>query len=178
MGSTPDREDDAVHGSRLAALAPALALAAIAALPVASGTAAGGVSATAGEERALLAAINAARSARHLPALRLSPALGHAARAHSASLLRAGRLEHEGPGGAPFWTRLVEAGYPSQRPMAENLAMVPGCGGASARSAVQMWLQSPPHRANMLSRRYRWLGPGAAFSESCRTVIYTADFGG
>jgi len=167
-----------VHGRRRAILAPALALAAIATLPVAAGTAAaGGPSATA-PERALLGAINAARRAHELPPLRLSPALTGAARAHSVSLLSQGRLEHDGPGGAPFWTRLVEAGYPSQRPMAENLAMIPGCGSATAREAVQLWLQSPPHRANMLSKRYRWMGPGAAFSTSCDAAIYTADFGG
>jgi uncharacterized protein YkwD len=167
-----------VHGSRLAALAPALALAAIAALSAASATADTGVPVTSGEERALLGAINAARSTRHLPALRLAPTLVRAARTHSATLLQAGRLEHQGPGGSPFWQRLVEAGYPSQRPMAENLAMVPGCDVATARTAVRMWLQSPAHRANMLSRRYRWVGPGAALSEPCGTAIYTVDFGG
>jgi uncharacterized protein YkwD len=167
-----------VHGSRRAILAPALALASIALLPAATGTAAPGAPLTTPVERALLGAINAARSARKLPLLRLSPALAGAARAHSVSLMQQGRLEHEGPGGAPFWTRLVEAGYPSQRPMAENLAMVPGCDAATARNAVQMWLQSPPHRANLLSRRYRWVGPGAALTEPCGTAIYTADFGG
>ena len=167
-----------MHGRRRAILAPALALVAFTVLPVGAGMAAPGAPAATGDERALLSAINAARSVRKLPVLRLSPALTAAARAHSASLLQEGLLEHEGPGGAPFWTRLVEAGYPSRRPMAENLAMVPGCGAATARQAVRMWLQSPAHRANMLSRRYRWLGPGAAFSGSCDTAIYTADFGG
>jgi uncharacterized protein YkwD len=56
--------------------------------------------------------------------------------------------------------------------------MIPGCGAASAREAVRLWLQSPPHRANMLSRRYRWVGPGAAISPTCDAAIYTADFGG
>ncbi|MDX6646749.1 MAG: hypothetical protein QOK40_2476 [Miltoncostaeaceae bacterium] len=167
-----------MHGRRLAALAPALALAAIAAVPAASGMAVTGATAPSGVERALVSAINAARSAHHLPALRLSPALARSARAHSASLLRAGRLEHEGPGGAPFWKRLVEAGYPSRRPMAENLALVPGCGAATAATAVRMWLQSPGHRTNMLSPRYRWVGPGAALSQSCGSAVYTADFGG
>jgi uncharacterized protein YkwD len=166
-----------VHGRRLTTLLPALALALLAS---AGGTtaAAAAPAPPSGEERALLKAINAARSAHRLPALRPADTLARPARAHSASLARLGRLEHEGANRAPFWKRLVQAGYPSSRPMAENLAMVPGCGGATAREAVRLWLGSPGHRANLLSPRYRWVGVGAALSGPCEQVVYTADFGG
>jgi uncharacterized protein YkwD len=131
-----------------------------------------------GEERALLKAMNAARAAHRLPALRPSSTLARPAREHSAALERRGLLEHEGPNRAPFWKRLVAAGYPASRAMAENLAMVPGCGAATAREAVRLWLGSPGHRANLLSPRYRWVGVGAALTAPCDQVVYTADFGG
>lgn len=165
-----------MHGRRFATLLPTLALALLAS--------AGGTAATAapappsGEERALLKAMNAARSAHGLPALRSADTLVRPARAHSASLARLGRLEHEGANRAPFWKRLVQAGYPSNRPMAENLAMIPGCGAGTAREAVRLWLRSPAHRANLLSARYRWVGVGAALSRPCEQVVYTTDFGG
>jgi uncharacterized protein YkwD len=164
-----------VHGRRLA-LCAALALTGAAASAAAAPAAPAPRPRPA--ERALLNAMNAARTARDLPALRLSPALIRPARAHSAALAREGRLEHEGPGGAPFWQRLVEAGYPANRAMAENLALVPGCGTATAVEAVRLWLASPGHRANLLSRRYRWVGPGVAVAGGCDSAVYTADFGG
>jgi uncharacterized protein YkwD len=43
-------------------------------------------------------------------------------------------------------------------PVAENLACVWGCVD-SATAFKQLWL-SPPHRANILDGRYRWIGIG------------------
>jgi uncharacterized protein YkwD len=129
-------------------------------------------------EAALVSAVNQARAQHGLPALRVRTSLARPARAQSVRIAATGRLEHEGPGGAPFWKRLVAAGYPANRPMAENLAMMPACGAEAAREAVRGWLASPPHRANMLSRSYRWIGTGVAGDGGCAETYLTADFGG
>jgi hypothetical protein len=109
-------------------------------------------------EAALVSAVNQARAQRGLPALRVRTSLARPARAQSVRIAATGRLEHEGPGGTPFWKRLVAAGYPANRPMAENLAMMPACGAEAAREAVRGWLASPPHR-DLPDRRLRGVGP-------------------
>ncbi|MEW6581183.1 MAG: CAP domain-containing protein [Actinomycetota bacterium] len=128
-------------------------------------------------EATLLAAMNEARVAHGRPPLRLSALLSRPARRHSASLAAAQELSHEGPHGEPFWTRLVAAGYPRNRWMGENLALVSGCGDA-ARTMVRMWLDSPGHRANLLSRRFRVVGVGVASDDGCAVTVATTDFGG
>jgi uncharacterized protein YkwD len=128
-------------------------------------------------ERRLLAAVNRARAERGLPPLKRSARLARPARRHSAALARVGLLTHDS-GSAPFWTRLVAAGYPAGRAMGENLARVSGCDASGAELAVQLWLASPPHRANMLSRRFRVMGAGAASDRSCTRTVFNADFGG
>ncbi len=45
--------------------------------------------------------------------------------------------------------------------LGENLAWHPGR-SARVRLTVRAWLQSPPHRALMLSSGFRWLGAGVA----------------
>ena len=128
-------------------------------------------------ERRLLEAVNRARAERGLPGLRASVLLARPARRHSAVLVRLGYLSHNS-GSSPFWTRLVAAGFPPQSSMAENLARVPGCDPSGAERVVQLWLASPAHRANMLSRRYRVMGAGASSDRACNRTVYNADFGG
>jgi uncharacterized protein YkwD len=126
----------------------------------------------------LIEAMNRTRAARRLPPLRRSAPLVRPAQAQSSRLSGLGYLSHQGAGGAPFSTRLVAAGLSPLQPMGENLAMVPGCHPDGAREAVRLWLASPPHRANLLSRRFRLTGTGAASSPGCITTVYTADFAG
>jgi uncharacterized protein YkwD len=128
-------------------------------------------------EAALLVEMNAVRVARGRAPLRMSATLRRPARAQSRYLLRTGQLTHEGPDGAPFWTRLVEAGYPRNRWMAENLAELGGCDRTTARRTVRMWMDSPGHRANLLNRRYRWVGVGSASAGGCDVTVVTADYG-
>lgn len=127
-------------------------------------------------EAAVVAEMNRARAARARPPLRVSATLRRPARAQSAYLAATGALSHESRDGSPFWTRLIAAGYPRERRMAENLALVPGCGGA-ARRIVALWLASPAHRANLLDRRMRWVGAGVASDPSCERTVITADYG-
>jgi uncharacterized protein YkwD len=121
--------------------------------------------------------MNRVRAKRGLRALRARATLTRPARAHSRYLLQRGTIAHEGPGGAPFWTRLVAAGYPRNRTMGENLAMTYGSGLEVARRTVRLWMGSPGHRANLLNPRFRHTGAGVARSADFSMVILTADYG-
>jgi uncharacterized protein YkwD len=126
----------------------------------------------------LLTAMNRARTARRRAPLRRFARLERPAQTHSARLSALGRLAHDGPGGVPFFTRLLAAGLSPAQTLGENLAMVPGCNPGGAGEAVRRWLVSPRHRANLLSPRFALAGTGAASSPGCITTIYTADFAG
>ena len=49
---------------------------------------------------------------------------------------------------------MVKAGFPANRRMGENLALVSGCDRAAATLTVNMWLKSPGHRVNLLNPRF------------------------
>ena len=129
-------------------------------------------------ESALMAEMNRVRAQRGRVALKPLANLTRAARSHSGTLLSAGAFQHESLNGAPFWTRLVAAGFPSGRRMGENLALVGGCDRDAARQTVAMWMASPGHRANLLNPRFRFAGAGAATDAACTETIVTADYGG
>lgn len=128
-------------------------------------------------EKALLAEMNRVRTRRGRRALKPLASLNRAARGQSRALLGAGAFQHESLDGSPFWTRLVAAGFPATRRMGENLAMVSRCDRAAARETVRMWMASRGHRANLLNRRFRFVGSGVARAPDCSTTILTADYG-
>lgn len=129
-------------------------------------------------EAQVLQQMNAQRTARRLPALRRLAVLNRPARAQSAFMAASGAFQHEGADGAQFWVRLVKAGYPRTRAMAENIAMVSGCDATTAAQIVQLWMESPGHRANLLSRQMRNTGIGVVATDGCEEVYVTADYGG
>lgn len=129
-------------------------------------------------ESTLVAEMNRVRAQRGRAALKPVATLTRAARSHSGSLRSAGAFQHESLDGAPFWTRLVAAGFPANRRMGENLALVGGCDRGAARETVAMWMASPGHRANLLNPRFRFVGAGAATDADCSETIVTADYGG
>jgi uncharacterized protein YkwD len=171
-----------VHG-RIAALATTAAvLVVLAAAPAGAAPAdaeptSAGPPTAAQLEVALVAEMNRVRTARDRRPLRTHASLRRPARAQSAYLLGIGDLRHEGRDGSPFWTRIVAAGFPRNRFMGENLAMVSGCARATARRTVAMWMASPGHRANLLNPRFRWVGAGVAIGAGCSSTYLTADYG-
>ncbi len=54
-------------------------------------------------------------------------------------------------------------------------------GAVSARDVVSAWLQSPPHRANILNDRYRDVGAAPVRAngllDGADAVVWTATFG-
>jgi uncharacterized protein YkwD len=138
-----------------------------------------------GVEWNLLAQVNTVRRARGLRALTISRGLSAAAAYHSRQMVQHGFFEHESRGGGPFWKR-VERFYGSGGfrawEVGENLAY--GSPDLSPAATVRMWMNSPGHRENLLSRRWREIGlgvlhvgaAGGEYGGSPVTVV-TADFG-
>jgi uncharacterized protein YkwD len=139
----------------------------------------------AGYENVLLREINQVRAQHGLPAFRSSPALLEAADAHSRAMAVGGFFAHESADGSAFWKR-VERFYPSRGfrywSVGENL--VYGSPNISAEGAVRAWMDSPGHRANLLSQTWQEVGLSAVHDDSAPGVydgrpvtIVTADFG-
>jgi uncharacterized protein YkwD len=136
-------------------------------------------------EAGVLGELNALRRSKGLVPLRSSRGLRAAADRHSTAMARRGFFQHESADGTPFWTR-VKRHYPQGRfgywSVGENLLW--SSPSLSAREAIQLWLESPPHRANLLNRRWREVGLSAVHVQAAPGVyggaevtILTADFG-
>jgi uncharacterized protein YkwD len=136
-------------------------------------------------EAQVLADVNATRRQRGLRPLRFSTALSRAADAHSRDMARRGYFSHTSPNGSAFWRR-VQRFYPSAgyRSWAVGENLVWASPDLTAASALSMWMGSPPHRANLLSRQWREIGLSAVHAASGPGVfgghpvtIVTANFG-
>jgi uncharacterized protein YkwD len=120
--------------------------------------------AAAGQARAIRAEINQVRVAHGLPPVRGHRRLARAARAHSRDMVRRGYFSHVSPNGETPSARVRRAGYPARRPVwrvGETIAWAEGAYAAPA-AVVRTWLESPPHRAILLSRSFREVGLGLA----------------
>jgi uncharacterized protein YkwD len=127
-----------------------------------------------GQEQSLLRSINAARARAGAPPLRIAGPLQRAARTHSNAMLRTGNFAH-----GNWYQRLRRHGVRG-RTLGETIAWGAGADG-SADSIVRMWLSSPPHRATMLHRGFRYVGVGVArgsFAGFGGASMATADFAG
>jgi uncharacterized protein YkwD len=156
-------------------LALGCVLAAFIATPV-TGTAAAQPSLD-GKERAVVRAINRQRSKRGLGKLRSSARLARAADYHSWEMLDADYFAHESRDGGPFERRVRR--FADHRVVGETLAMLGGCGARAGRKIVRMWMNSPGHRAILLSSSYRRVGIGKRTGslDGSRACVVTADFG-
>ncbi len=166
--------------SALDARSRRLVCAAVAATALAMGVPAaqGATTAERGEQVRVLKEMNKARTSRGLAPLRLSPLLSRPARRHGAYLARTGTLDHTGADGKPFYVRLYRAGYPRTKAVGENLGSSGGCSTNLATTMVRMWLDSPGHRANLLSRRFKVVGVAVVAAPDCTSTVYATDFGG
>jgi uncharacterized protein YkwD len=125
----------------------------------------------AGVEEALLLSLNAERTSRGLPALRLSADLARLAREHSAEMAASGNLIHDSAGGKPLHDRLTGASL-SFTADAENIARIDHCDPARLHRS---FMGSPSHRGNILDPRFDEVGIGVAFGGG--NVCYvTEDF--
>jgi uncharacterized protein YkwD len=128
------------------------------------------------KERAIVRAINRQRARHGLSKLRSNRRLARAADFHSWEMLDADYFAHESRDGRPFHVRVRR--YVSYRTIGETLAMVGGCGKGSPRRIVRMWMNSPGHRAILLSSSFRRVGVGKRTGDYSgnRACMVTADF--
>jgi len=106
-------------------------------------------------ERKLFDSANRERQQRGLPTLQWDEALAAAARAHAKEMAARGTISHQFPGEPSMPARITKAGAHFSA-LAENVAMAP-----NAATVHDLWMHSPPHRANLLDPGLNSLGVGA-----------------
>ncbi len=104
--------------------------------------------------------INSVRLEHGLRALVPNERLLEIARSHSETMLAGGFLGHESPGGALPADRVRNAGIGFQL-VGENVARSLRPLGAM-HGVVEEWMESPAHRANILTPDFRETAMGAA----------------
>lgn len=133
--------------------------------------------------RTILDEVNAARaSARSCgkqafpaaPPLSWNPALGDAALAHSRDMATGRYFSHRGKDGSQATDRALRAGYTWRR-VGENIAF----GQRSPREAVEGWLDSPGHCANIMNRGFTEMGAayGVTPERQAGVIYWTQVFG-
>ncbi len=99
--------------------------------------------------------------------LRLSAALQAIAAGHAADMAQHSYFDHADRSGQRVDGRATQAGYP-WRSIGENIA----AGQVSADVAVQGWLASPGHCANIMSPAYSEMGAAFAVNNKSTSGIY------
>lgn len=130
--------------------------------------------------RSLLGVINAVRAEHGLAPVRPQGQLRRAAEAHSADMLARDYFLHEsGAGGEPFNVRLARFLHRAASTRVGEILYWGSGDLASPRAAVEGWLNSPPHRAILLSPTFSRVGIGrsvGAFQGARDAAVWTADF--
>jgi uncharacterized protein YkwD len=109
-------------------------------------------------EQGVIDATNAERKKAGLGPLKANPKLMEAARKHAVNMAKQDKLEHDLDGKSPT-DRIKAAGYPGRK-TGENIAWNP----RSPAAAVEGWMNSPPHKENILTKEYTEIGVGLATS--------------
>lgn len=133
--------------------------------------------------RATLCLINAERRSRGLSQLRSNRVLARAALAHARDMVLRSYFAHDSLSGANLIDRIRRVRYASGRTrwlVGENLAWGEGVRG-TPREIVAAWMNSPPHRANILRASFRDVGlgivPGAPRPSDLPAATYNTNFG-
>jgi uncharacterized protein YkwD len=109
----------------------------------------------------MLATVNAERKKAGVPPLTANAMLDQAAQRHAEDMLARNYFAHESPDGKTVRQRSKEAGY-DWRAIGENIAE----GQTSVAEVMRTWMNSPPHRHNILDRDFKELGTGLALGKS------------
>lgn len=128
-------------------------------------------------EREVVQRVNALRAERGLPAVRIVDTLVQAARRHSRAMISHDEFSHESPGNGEAFDRRIRR-FHQARLLGETLGWGSGAYGTPA-GVVELWLDSPPHRAILLDRAFARIGVGLArgtFQGVAGASVWTADF--
>jgi uncharacterized protein YkwD len=107
--------------------------------------------------------INEERAAYGLQPVQPNGSLRQAALTHSNEMVARGYFEHTSPAGLTFVDRIMATGYTRgarRWDVGENLAWGTGL-LSTPRSLVTSWMNSPPHRENLLRAQFREIGIAA-----------------
>ena len=133
-----------------------------------------------------LCLLNAQRARYGVRPLRMSAQLSEAARRHAADMERRHYFSHVSLDGTDFVKRIRRTGYLRRAGswyVGENLAWGAGPNRSSPRGIVAAWMNSPPHRHNILEARFREIGIGVVVGAPRRNVFslpagtYATSFG-
>jgi uncharacterized protein YkwD len=107
--------------------------------------------------------INEQRTSHGLDPLEPNASLHAAAASHSNEMVSEGYFEHTSPAGVTFIDRITSAGYMrGARTWVVGENLIWGTGQLSSpQTIVTDWMQSPPHRENILRSRYKEFGIAA-----------------
>jgi uncharacterized protein YkwD len=135
-------------------------------------------------ESSISCLINGERTTYGLPPVTPNADLRQAAVSHSAEMVRLSYFEHTSPAGLTFMDRIESTGYmQGARTWTVGENLVWGTGPLSTPQAlVTAWMNSPPHRENLLRPTFRELGvaaiPGTPVSGSDQTgVTVSSEYG-
>lgn len=136
-------------------------------------------------ESGVLQQLNLIRTQHGLVPLRLNTELTDAAEQHSREMGADGYFQHNSYDGTAFWKRIQRwygsAGY-GYWSVGENLLW--SSPNTDPQAALQLWMNSPEHRRNILTARWRQIGISAVHLDSAGgtykglpVTIITTDFG-
>jgi len=170
---------------RAARIAAGIALVAVLLVPAATAARGAGKRSLTPLESGVLVDINAFRRVHRLAPLKLNLRLTAAARSHTEQMAKDGYFAHDSADGSAFWRRIQEfyASSPwSYWSVGENLLW--SSPDVTPAHALQMWLASPEHKANLMNPRWREIGVAAVHEAAAPGVfkgldvtIVTTDFG-
>ena len=136
-------------------------------------------------ERGVLIDLNKIRAQHGLQPVHISARLTASAAQHSKEMGADGYFQHNSVNGTAFWKRITRwygskgYGYWS---VGENLLW--SSPSVDPAAAMQLWMNSPEHRANILTARWREIGVSAVHFASApgtykglEVTIITTDFG-
>lgn len=115
----------------------------------------------------VVALTNARRAAAGCKPLRVDPRLNRSAQRHSEDMAGQKFFSHDDPDGNGFADRERAAGY--QATGGENIAR----GYPSAAQVMKIWMNSPPHRENILRCEFTTIGVGYV----AKGAYWTQNFG-
>ena len=116
--------------------------------------------------------MNVERKKANLQPLTLNGQLGQAAQNHTNDMVSKSYFSHTSPSGSTMTSRVNATGY-TYSAIGENIA----AGNSTASETMTQWMNSPGHRANILSPKFRELGVGYASSNDQYRYYWTQVFG-
>jgi uncharacterized protein YkwD len=131
---------------------------------------------------ATLCLLNAERRAHRLRSLRSNSRLRRAAQSYAQQMVQQDFFAHVSPSGSTLIQRIRRTAYLSTAhswSVGENLAWGTGALATPAET-VQNWMDSPPHRHNILTRSFKEIGIGVALGapgQGADGATYTTEFG-